>query len=199
MAGSAWDEKTADDGVIQGIDLTDDWYHVEQNLVRNAYTVTDRNGDEVLSTKQRLFKLKEEFPFKDADGNDVFHVQAESILDVAGDYTITDAATGATVAVLDKQFTLFHHAWKIRDPEGEVVAEIESESKALDFLRHMVSIFYFLPYTYEITAPDGSPIGTIEEHFSFRDKYDVEITDSGDVPKEAIVAAAICVDALENR
>jgi len=51
---------------IQGLDLTDDSYVVEQSLIRNKYKAMDRAGNVVIRGKQKMFKLKEEFPFVDA-------------------------------------------------------------------------------------------------------------------------------------
>lgn len=188
------------DGALARIGLTDDLYHVEQALVRNRYTVTDRAGNEVLEATQKLFKLKEEFHFKDPDGRLVATVQAEKMLDIAGDYTMTDAGTGAPIVVLEKEFSLFRHHWRIKDPQtGQVWANVRSRSKWLDFLRHLSSLFSVIPYTYDIETPDGRPVGEIHEHFSFRDRYDVEIRDTNGIPREGLVAAAIAVDALEGR
>lgn len=47
---------------IAGIDLTDDRYTVEQSLLRNRYAASDADGNVVLRGKQKLFRVKEEFP-----------------------------------------------------------------------------------------------------------------------------------------
>jgi hypothetical protein len=41
-------------------------------------------------------------------------------------------------------------------------------------------------------------MGSIHERFSLRDIFDVRVEDTGDVPREAIVAAACAIDALED-
>jgi uncharacterized protein YxjI len=185
--------------VIGGIDLTDDTYHVAQSLIRNKFKVTDTDGNVVLRAKQKLFKMKEEFPFVDADGNEVFTVKAQNLLDVAGDYTIVEAGTEDPIAVLGKNFTLLKHEWTVKDPEtDEVWAEIESRSAVVELLRGLVSLFALLPHRYTIETRDGAHIGSIEGKLSIRDRYDINIDDSGDIPKEALVAAAIAVDALEG-
>lgn len=190
-----------DDDLFAGIDLTDDYYRVEQNLVRNKYTVYDRHDQPVLKGKQELFKLREAFPFIRPDGDwddPVFTVRAKQILDIAGDYEVVDAGTGEVVLVLEKKFTFFHHKWAVRSPQGDVLARAESTSALLDLLRSISSFFALIPYTYEIKTEDGRKVGEIKEHFSIRDKFDVRIHDSGDVPKESLVVAAILIDALEG-
>ena len=96
---------TADSVDIQGVDLTDDSYTVEQSLIRNKYAASDADGNTVLRGKQKMFKMKEEFPFTDDDGNDVFTVKAGGIIDVAGNYVLSDAQTGEDLVVLDNDFS----------------------------------------------------------------------------------------------
>jgi len=184
---------------IQGLDLTDDEYTVVQSLIRNTYRAEDAAGNLVLRGKQKMLKMTEEFPFVDADGDPAFTVTAGGILDVAGDYTLTDDATGEPVIVLDKNFTLLVHKWAIRDPETEaVLARITSRGKLVSLLRGVSSLFALLPHRYEITDGDGDHVGTIAGQFGIKDRYEVTIDDASDVPKEAIVAAAMVIDALEN-
>ncbi|MFB6309000.1 MAG: LURP-one-related/scramblase family protein [Haloarculaceae archaeon] len=186
--------------VIPGVDLTGDEYTVKQSLIRNKYAVYE-DGDLLLRAKQKLFKLKEQFPFTDPDGEEVFEITAGGILDVAGDYTITTADDEA-VAVLDKNWTLLTHKWKVRDPDDErLLARIESRGALFQLLRRVPIVRIvtsFIPHKYTIEDTDGNQIGEIAGRFSIRDIYDITIEDSGDAPKEALVAAAIAIDALEG-
>jgi uncharacterized protein YxjI len=192
---------TVDDS-ISGIELSDDRYTVVQSLIRNKYKAIDQAGNVVLRGKQKLLRMKEEFPFTDADGEPVFTVKAGSILDVAGDYTLTDDRTEEPVVVLDKKWTLFADHWKVRDPETEaLLAEIKSKSKLVMFLKHVPyvgAVFQFLPHKYEITDADGGHVGSVDGQFSIRDRYEVTIDDAGGVPREAVVASAMVIDAIEG-
>jgi len=66
---------------------------------------------------RRCFKLKEEFPFVTGDDDDAFSVKAGGIMDIAGNYAITDAGTGEEVVVLDEDYSLLAENWTIRDPD----------------------------------------------------------------------------------
>ena len=185
---------------ISTVDLADDRYEVKQSAIRNKYAVRDSAGDVVLRGKQKMFKLKEEFPFVTGDGEDAFTVKAGGIMDVAGSYAIRDAGTGEEVGVLDEEFSLFVENWTIRDPEtGAPLATIRSKNKLLSALRHLVGLANLVPNKYEIFDADGGHVGDIEGKFSLRDAYTVTIDDASDVPKEAVVAAACILDALENK
>ncbi|EMA38438.1 LURP-one-related/scramblase family protein [Halococcus hamelinensis] len=187
------------DDVLAGIELTDDEYRVVQSLVRNKYRAYDSTGDVVLKGSQKMFRLKEEFPFVGPDGDPVFTVTAGGILDVAGNYTLTDDVTGEPVVVLDRQWTMLTDKWTLRDPDDEsVIARIESGSMLADLLRYATDLFSFIPHSYEITDAGGGHVGSIDGRFSLRDEYTVRIDDASDVPKEAVVAAAMVIDAIEG-
>jgi len=190
--------ETSERDLIGGIDLHDDAYVVRQSLVRNKYAVEDSDGTVVLRGKQKLLKMKEEFPFTDPDGNVVFRVRARNLLDVAGDYTLVDEATGDAVATIEKEFTFFKHVYHVRSPDGDHWATIESESALVMALKSISSLLGLIPHTYSVTGPDGRALGSIHERFSIRDAYDVEVGDTGGTPKEALVATAIAIDALEG-
>ena len=64
---------------LDAVDLTDEEYVVEQNLVRNKYRAYDGDGNVVLRAKQKLFRMKEEFPFVDADGEPADAVTAAAL------------------------------------------------------------------------------------------------------------------------
>lgn len=187
---------------LKGVELDGDEYTVVQSLIRNKYKAYDANGDLVLQGKQKMFKLKEEFPFLDGDGNPAFTVKAGGILDVAGNYMLVDDVTEEPVVVLDKNWKLFTHKWKIRDPNSEaLIATISSTSKLVDVLRHIPYIgiiFQLIPHEYEITDADDTHVGSVEGEFSLKDQYTVTIDDASDIPKEAIVAAAMVIDAIEG-
>ena len=183
---------------INGVDLTDSKYTVKQKAIRNAYKVYNSKDEEVLRTKQKLFKMKEEFPFTDPEGNELFNIKAENIMDIAGDYAITDSKTCEKVAVLKKEFSILVHKWEIEDGEGNLIAKIESRGKLFGILRGLSNLFNLLPHTYTVKNSDGRQIGTINQSFTLiKDKYGVEI--NKDVEnREALIAASITIDALEG-
>ncbi|WP_277540025.1 LURP-one-related/scramblase family protein [Haloarcula laminariae] len=184
---------------IQGIELTDDSYVVEQSLVRNKYKAMDKAGNVVIRGKQKMFKLKEEFPFVDDAGNEVFTVKAGSMLDVAGNYVLSDAQTGEDLVILDNDYSLFQDTWKIRDARTEAkLAEINSQGALVTIARNVVPFGGWIPHKYEITDVDGNHVGNIDGQFSLKDRYEITIDDASSVPKEAIIAAAMVIDAIQG-
>ena len=184
---------------IRGVDLTDDSYTVEQSLIRNKYAASDADGNTVLRGKQKMFKMKEEFPFTDGDGNDVFTVKAGGIIDVAGNYVLSDAQTGEDLVVLDNDFSVFQDTWTIRDADTESkVAQIDSRGALVTLARHYVPLGTLIPHKYEITDADGGHVGNVNGQLSIKDRYEISIDDASEVPKEAVVAAAMVIDAIQG-
>ncbi|MDS0277803.1 hypothetical protein NDI85_08350 [Halomicroarcula sp. S1AR25-4] len=184
---------------IQGIELTDDTYTVEQSLVRNKYKAMDAAGNVVLRGKQQMFKLKEKFPFVDADDNEVFEVNAGGIIDVAGNYVLTDSQTGEDVVVLDNDYSILQDTWKVRDAQTEEkLAEINSRGAMVTLARNVLPFGHWIPHKYEITDQNGDHVGNIDGQFSLKDRYEITIDDASSVPKEPIIAAAMVIDAIQG-
>ncbi|SEO04437.1 hypothetical protein SAMN05216388_1007132 [Halorientalis persicus] len=184
---------------IEGLDLTDDSYTVEQSLIRNKYKAMESNGEVVLRGKQKLFKLKEKFPFVDDQGADVFEVEATGMLDVAGNYVLRDSRTDEDLVVLDNDFSIFQDTWTVRDAaDGRELARIDSRGAVVTLMRNLLPFGWLIPHKYEITDANGAHVGTIEGQLSVRDRYEISIDDATDVPKEPIVAAAMVIDAIQG-
>jgi uncharacterized protein YxjI len=184
---------------IAGIELTDDSYTVVQGFVRNKYKALDSEGNVVLRGKQKLMKLKEQFPFVDADGEEVFEVKAGGIVDIAGNYLLTDSQTGEDLVILDNDYSILQDTWTIRDAETEAkLAEINSRGAAVTIARNVLPFGHFIPHKYEITDANGGHVGDIDGQFSLKDTYEITVDDASGVPKEAVVAAAMVIDAIQG-
>jgi uncharacterized protein YxjI len=184
---------------ITGIDLDDDSYTVVQGWLRNKFKAMDSEGTVVLRGKQKMLKLKEQFPFTDGEGNDVFEVNAGGIVDVAGNYVLTDTQTGEDLVILDNDYSILQDTWKIRDAETEAkLAEINSRGAVTTLLRNVLPFGHWIPHKYEITDAAGDHVGNIDGRFSLRDTYDVTVDDASDVPTEPVVAAAMVIDAIQD-
>ena len=184
---------------IRGVQLTDDSYVVEQSLIRSKYKAMDKAGNVVIRGEQKMFKLKEEFPFVDANDNEVFTVKAGGIVDVAGNYILKDAQTGEDIVVLDNDYSILQDTWKIRDAKTEAkIAEINSQGALVTIARNVVPFGGWIPHKYEISDQDGRHVGNIDGQFSLKDRYEITIYDASNVPKEAIIAAAMVIDAIQG-
>ena len=186
---------------ISGLDLTGDTYVVEQSLlpIRNKYKAMDANENVVIRGKQKMFRLKEEFPFVDSNGEEVFEVNAGGMIDIAGNYVLTDSQTGEDLIVLDNDYSLLQDTWRIRDVDTEEkIAEINSRGTLVTIARNVIPFGEFIPHKYEITDANGSHIGNIDGQISLRDRYTITIDDTSTVSSEAVIAAAMVIDAIQG-
>ena len=185
--------------VIAGVDLSGDHYVIRQSLIRSKYAVEDGGGNVVLRGRQKRFKMREEFPFTDGNGQEVFTVKAGGIIDVAGNYMLSDAQTGEDIVVLDNDFSMLQDTWRIRDARTEeVLARIDSRGAAATLARNFLPFGVLIPHKYEITDVNGNHVGKITGQFSVKDRYDIVIDDASNVPKEPIIAAAMVIDAIQG-
>lgn len=181
---------------LDALDLSDNKYILRQKAIRNAYTLENSRGKEILKSKQKLFKMKEEFPFLDSQDNEVFSIKAKNLMDISGDYAVTDPE-GNKMATLSKEFTFLTHVWRIRDEDENVIAVIRSRGKLFGLLRGFIDIMEFFPHKYSIEDSDGEQLGEIQGKFSIKDKYVIDL-EQGIERKELILACAVAVDALEG-
>jgi uncharacterized protein YxjI len=185
-----------------GIELTDNSYTVEQALIGSKYEARNSAGEVVLRAKKKRLSIKERFPFTDAEGNAVFEVASASAFDLdrSRDYVVVDAVTDEEVVVLDEQFSFTSQKWSIRDPDtGDVIATIQSRGLLAAALRSRLGpLGALLPREFDILAPDGSTIGEITGQLSLNDVYDVAVRADYEGSREAVVATAMIVDAVEG-
>jgi len=184
---------------IGAVDLSDDRYTVEQHSIRNKYEAMDAEGNTVLRGKHEMFKVKDEFPFTDPDGNEAFTIKASGVMDIAGDYLLTDGQTGDELVILDNDFSILQDTWTIRDADDRsVLAEITSRGAVITLARQFLPFGEWIPHKYEIVDETGAHVGQIDGQFSLKDRYEISIDDASSVPKEPIVAGAMVIDAIQG-
>ncbi len=179
---------------IGGVDLSKETYRVEQSLVRDHYEVYDGDG-ELLLRAARKFQPHRTVPFVDTDGREVFSIEPGNVDD---DFFIMPADSDSPLAILERNTTLLQRAWNIRHGSNErLVASIESREAVVEFFRYYVPLLGVLPHTYIIKDADGKEIGTLSGQLTLSDSYELDVETPENIDREALVAAAISVDALD--
>lgn len=186
----------------EAIDLSGTQYTVEQTgsdtNMRPEYEARDAAGDTIFSGVYRMYQGKDEFPFVDADGTEIFTVTASGTWDVAGDYLLTDSHTGEPLVVLDNDFSLLQDTWRIRDADGgSLLAEINSRGGLVTVGRKLLPLGQWIGHAHEITDAEGDVVGSIESDFALLDEYEITLSDTSSVPTEAVVIGTIVIDAIQ--
>lgn len=172
-------------------------YEVRQKLrLRDSYAIYEGDGDDpILTSKQKRFRLKEDFRFVDADtGEEAFRVRAGSVLDLASTYDVVDSRTGERIgAVKRSPLSMFRQQYALLGPDGGTVGTIREDGVLRAALRRYVTTL--VPFAYEIEGPTGR-LGTVREALSLRDRYAIELT--GEIDPRLAVIGTVVIDAIEE-
>lgn len=185
------------------IDLSGTQYTVEQTgrdqNFRPEYEARDVTGDTLFQGTYQMYEERDEFPFVDADGNEIFTVKASETWDIAGDYLLTDSQTEEDLVILDNDVSLLQDTWRIRDADDRsLLAEINSRGALITLGRKFLPLGQWIAHKYEVADADGDQVGSIEGEFAIFDQYDVTLTDTNSVPAAPIVIRAIVIDAVQG-
>lgn len=177
--------------------LTGDRYTIRKGFVRDRYAVEDGNGDVVLRGRKKPFRLKEQIPFRDARGEKSFTVRAKTMLDVEGEYVLTEPPR-EPIAVLKKDVALMKHRWTVRHPRTEeTMLVLDSGSVTIEGVRKLHPALSLIPHRYTITGPGVRRLGTMTEKLGVRSAYDLRLRDRGTVPTKILAASAVAVGVLD--
>lgn len=174
-------------------------YEVTQKLLSfgNKYVI-EADGEEVLRSKQKKFRLKEDFRFTTPDGDPALRVTTDKMLDVAATYTVVDEQTDEVVGTIERDVRSFlKHHWHLTDSDGTHLATIKEDSWARALVRRYLTTL--LPFSYRIEGESGE-LGSIRGALSFRDRYTIDLTADaeGVLDPRLVVPAAVVVDAIEG-
>lgn len=192
---------------IAGLDLTDNYYRVRQQLILSRYSVYDQNDNKILKARNKIFSLKTDIPFSiPGEDEPVFRVLSERLLNISNNYELREEGSDDLLAVIDRKRTLLNQVWRIRDPDdNSIVATIQNDNTMLQFLRTYGGIvplipnfFALIPHTYNVTDVNDQKIGELDGELSIRDEYDLNLKDSGELDRESMIASIIAIDALEG-
>lgn len=179
-----------------------DHYTVKEKIlaIGRKYRVFDPQGQLVAFCKQKAFKLREDIRFyaDESMQEELFGMRTQKILDFNANFEVVDAA-GTVLGSLRRKgwSSLLQDQWTIHAPDGSQVATVMEDSMGMALVRRF--ILDIIPYHYKITAADGRALGTIDERFQiFGDTYDLRRDPEGGIDPRLLIAATVCVDAIEE-
>ncbi|HEX2362674.1 MAG TPA: hypothetical protein VHI11_11425 [Jiangellaceae bacterium] len=182
-------------------------------LMVNRYDVTtweanDKPGELLATCQQKRMTFREEATFyADPERTQrLFRFKSRKKLDVRG---ITDVfgADDRPVGQFRKDFatSLLRSTWYLSQPDlGECQGQERSALVAalrriFTFVPFLDDIPIWLPYHFDFTTADGSPVMSVERKFaSLRDAYRVTIQDQA-LDRRLAAAMAVALDALQSR
>ena len=185
--------------------------------IANIYRISTlgpdgRGAGELLAfVRQQKMKVRERIDFyaDEAQTVPLMRLQARKVFEFRG---VTDLLlpSGQLIGTFRKNFgrSLLRSSWSVLDPAGTEVATARESSIALAVLRRVWDLIpvlgdtpFFIPFHFDLHAPDGRQIGRYVRIAAVRDRYVLDL--SGDpqrrLDRRVALAFTVALDALQDR
>ena len=169
-------------------------------LFGGVFHVYDENGNVLFYSKQKAFKLKEDFRIysDESQTQELLTIKTPQILDIGATYNVQDVTTGEAVGSLRRKGlnSIFKDEWIILSKEGKEIGTLTETSLIAALLSRVISL---IPQTYVVLA-NNREVAKIKQHFNpFVLKYTMTIVDETSVDPRLLIAAGILLAGIERR
>ena len=169
-------------------------------LFGGVFHVYDENGNVLFYSKQKAFKLKEDFRIysDESQTQELLTIKTPQILDIGATYNVQDVTTGEAVGALRRKGlkSIFKDEWVILSKEGKEIGTLTETSLIAALLSRVISL---IPQTYVVLA-NNREVAKIKQHFNpFVLKYTMTIVDETSVDPRLLIAAGILLAGIERR
>lgn len=127
------------------LELTHDQYVIRRKffrLVGNEFRVFDPAGKQVLFSKQKAFKLREDIRIWSGDDmqTELLRIAARQIVDFSAAYDVVDSASGAKVGALKRKGlkSIVRDHWILMDANDQEIGFMEEDSVGMALLRRFI-------------------------------------------------------------
>ena len=171
-------------------------------LFGGGFHVYDENGILLLYSKQKAFKLKEDFRIysDERETDEILTINTPQILDISATYNVHDATTNEPVGAIKRKGikSLFKDEWVFLSNEGTEIGKLTESGILGALLSRFINL---IPQTYLITSVDGREVAEIKQHFNpFILKYSMTILDTQDlIDRRLLISSGILLAAIEGR
>ena len=171
-------------------------------LFGGAFHVYDENGNLAFYSKQKAFRLREDFRVysDERQAEELLTIKTPQILDIGATYNVQDAVRGEAVgAIRRKAFkSIVKDEWVFLSGEGQEIGKLTESSIAGALLSRFINL---IPQAYVIISVDGRKIAEIKQHFNpFILKYSMRIVEPEPaIDRRLLLAAGILLVGIERR
>ncbi|MCI0524930.1 MAG: hypothetical protein L0Y75_06670 [Acidobacteria bacterium] len=173
------------------------------HLLGGAFEIFDPQGNVILYSKMKAFKLKEDIRLYTGEDmrTELMTIKARQALDFSASYDVVDSVTGERVGALRRRGlkSMFKDEWIILDSYENEIGLIQEDSAFMALLRRFVT--NLIPQTYTVQI-GGAPVSTFKQNFNpFVTKLTLDFsTDAGRrLDRRLGLAAAILLCAIEGK
>ena len=171
-------------------------------LFGGAFHIYDENGIVLFYSKQKAFKLKEDFRVysDERQMEELLAIKTPQILDISATYTVQDATADEVVGSIRRKAlkSLVKDEWVFLSNQGQEIGRLTESSVAMALLSRIINL---IPQTYLIISAEGRTIAQIKQHFNpFVLKYSMTIIEpQPSIDKRLLIAAGILLAGIEGR
>lgn len=171
-------------------------------LFGGAFHVYDSSGNVVFFSKQKAFKLKEDFTVyaDESMQKDLLTIKADRVVDISAEYRVVDSTTGEDVGTIKRKGlkSILKDQWTIRGKKSEKTATLIEESTLGAILSRFINL---VPQKYVIKDDSGMELATIRQHFNpFILKYSMSMLDGrNSIDPRLLIAMGIMISSIEGR
>ena len=170
-------------------------------LLGKAFQIYDEAGNLVLYSRQKPFKLREDFRVysDETQSKEVLVIKTPQILDISATYGVQDATTGEVVGAIRRRGlkSIIRDEWTFVSSSGQEIGKLTESS----MLGALVSRFInLIPQEYVVLA-DDKEVAKIKQHFNpFILRYTMTITEESlSIDRRLLIAAGILLAGIERR
>jgi len=171
-------------------------------LFGGAFHAYDENGILLLYSKQKAFKLKEDFRVytDERQVEELLTIKTPQILDIGATYNVQDATTGEPVGAIRRRGikSIFKDEWIFLSNEATEIGKLTERSVLGAIVSRFINL---IPQTYVISSADGRTIAEIKQHFNpFVLKYSMTILEpEGPIDRRLLISSGILLAGIERR
>jgi len=173
------------------------------HLLGGAFEIFDPQGNVILYSKMKAFKLKEDIRLYTGEDmrTELLTIRARQALDFSAAYDVVDSVTGERVGALRRKGlkSMFKDEWVIMDGFENEIGLIQEESAFLALLRRFVT--NLIPQTFNVQI-GGAQVSTFKQNFNpFVTKLSLDFSTDAQrrLDRRLGLAAAILLCAIEGK
>ena len=172
-------------------------------LLGHVFEIYDDEGNMVLYSKQKAFKLKEDIRVYTGDDmrTEVLCIKARNIIDFSAAYDVFDPLTGENVGTLRRKGfrSLLQDKWEILDTTDNPIGTIEEDSMLLALVRRF--LINLVPQSFTVTV-NGHTVCQYRRRFNpfiLKTEVDCSMDVNHELDRRLALAAVILLAAIEGR
>ena len=188
-------------------EFTQDQYVFRRRVFRffgGEFTVYDSNGNLIMYSEQKSFKLKEDMRiYSDkAMVNELLRIKARQVLDFGATYDVIDSHSEQPVGALRRKGlkSMLKDEWLFLDTQGQEIGVIQEDNLLMALLRRFGPSWLF-PQRYSVSTR-GVQVAALNQHFNpFVLKYTLDLSRDHEkiLDRRLVIAAGILFCAIERR